>query len=35
MIRRREFLRVSGAGALLGLGAERAGAEPPPETTTG
>ena len=34
MIGRRDFLRVSGAGAsaLFGLGAERAGAEPPPET---
>ena len=35
MIRRRDFLRVSSAGAsvLLGLRTDRAGAEPPPETT--
>jgi NitT/TauT family transport system substrate-binding protein len=34
MIRRRDFLRVSGAGASawLGRSAARAGAEPPPET---
>jgi NitT/TauT family transport system substrate-binding protein len=34
MIRRRDFLRVwgAGAGALLGIRAERADAEPPPET---
>jgi NitT/TauT family transport system substrate-binding protein len=36
VIGRRAFLRVSGAGAsaLLGFGVGRAGAEPPPETTT-
>ena len=36
MMRRRDFLRVSGAGAsaLLGVRVDPAGAEPPPETTT-
>jgi NitT/TauT family transport system substrate-binding protein len=34
VIGRRLFLRLSGAGALLAARAGRAGAEPPPETTT-
>jgi NitT/TauT family transport system substrate-binding protein len=35
MMRRRDFLRVSGAGAgaVLGLSLDRASAEPPPEIT--